>query len=341
MIIRKHLTIAQKKQALALSEIGLRKYKIAKRLKTSLATVYRTLKSFKLTYSVETKPRSGRPRKWTLQDKYRLISLIKRHRGALPKTLLHYFNLGNDSPISLATLRRRLKELPLVYRVPKKNIWIHHVNRVRRMKWCKERKQMQVRDWKNYIFSDESMFVVGGQQKTRIWRTKGEKYNETHCVKKSQKIVSLMVWGAISCSGDRVLVPVEGMINSEKYISIVSENLPSILNSSHCPDLPIFQQDNAPVHVSAKSQEFFRNSNIFVTSWPAQSPDLNIIENLWKILKRKIQSETDPIANKRQLFEIIQKHWLDIPVETIQNLYETMPKRLSEVIRMKGFMSKY
>jgi len=63
--------------------------------------------------------------------------------------------------------------------------------------------------------------------------------------------------------------------------------------------------------------------------WPAQSPDLNIIENVWHKIKHELQ--------KHAICNICT----EIPIYYIQDLYKSIPKHLKQVIKAKGCITKY
>jgi transposase len=75
-------------------------------------------------------------------------------------------------------------------------------------------------------------------------------------------------------------------------------------------------------------------------TWPGNSPDLNIIENLWAILKRKVRAR-----NPKTLWELentIMEAWeKDISPDIIKNLFNSMPRRIKAVIKSKGGITKY
>jgi len=95
-------------------------------------------------------------------------------------------------------------------------------------------------------------------------------------------------------------------------------------------------------HLPAEPQnanELYR-LNIDSIDWPAQSPDLNPIENLWALIKRNIANL--PVAkNVEELEKQVKNEWWSIPQESIQELIDSMPERIEAVIKAKGGPTKY
>lgn len=76
-------------------------------------------------------------------------------------------------------------------------------------------------------------------------------------------------------------------------------------------------------------------------SWPAQSPELNIIENVWLYIQRKLQSHIHMINSPDELLQQTLQIWQDINLNYVRNLYESLPRRIQQVIRLKGHLTKY
>ena len=100
-------------------------------------------------------------------------------------------------------------------------------------------------------------------------------------------------------------------INSNTYINILGRNLLPFQQAVHelAGGSIVFQQDNAPIHTSRMTTEWFSTNNITTIDWPANSPDLNPIENIWKILKDNIQNQKDFPRTVSELKVALKKEW--------------------------------
>ena len=65
---------------------------------------------------------------------------------------------------------------------------------------------------------------------------------------------------------------------------------------------------------------------------------MNILENIWLQIKRDIKNQTSNVTTPQQLFDIIRGAWQNIPVDYVKGLYDSIPGRIHEVLRMKGHL---
>ncbi|KAJ4440914.1 hypothetical protein ANN_10762 [Periplaneta americana] len=132
------------------------------------------------------------------------------------------------------------------------------------------------------------------------------------------------------------LILIKGMMNSDKYIHLLETRIVSQLQKSFPDGRGVFQQDLAPCHTSRKTTEFFNKKNIQVLPWPGNSPDINPIENLWSICKRRMQ-KMDCSTKEKMISALIGVWFHDEEMKNIcGKLVESMPNRLRAVIRNKG-----
>ncbi|CAK1580671.1 unnamed protein product [Parnassius mnemosyne] len=101
----------------------------------------------------------------------------------------------------------------------------------------------------------------------------------------------------------------------------------------------IFQHDNDPKHMANSVKYFLSEQRISVLNWPTNSLDLNPIENLWYIVKKKVSNKRNTSQN--ELYEAFIEAWNSIPLEKCMKLIESMPRRCSAVIENKGYATKY
>jgi hypothetical protein len=213
------------------------------------------------------------------------------------------------------------------------------VNRQARLKWAHEHLHWTTAQWQSVLWSDESPFVLRYQGKSRIWQLPNERYQSwvtKATVKYSKKI---MVWGCFAAHGVGCLHRINGILDRHGYHKILQKQmLPSARDLF--PSSPyLFQQDKDPKHTAKPNKNYLQRKQVTVMEWPAQSPDLNPIENLWALLDKSVSGRRPKTED--ELFQILVEAWHNLDTSLLQALVESMPRRCQAVIENNGYPTKY
>jgi hypothetical protein len=193
--------------------------------------------------------------------------------------------------------------------------------------------------WNHVLWSDETKInLFGSDGVQHVWRRPGEEYKD-HCVVPTVKHGggSLMVWGCMSAAGTEELTFIDGIMNSNIYCDILKKNMIPSLRKLGCT--AIFQHDNDPKHASKMTTAFLQKQKVKVMKWPSMSPDLNPIEHLWGIFKRKVEERQ--VSTIHQLCDVIMEEWKKLPAATCSTLVNSMPTRIQAVLDNDGAHTKY
>ncbi len=173
---------------------------------------------------------------------------------------------------------------------------------------CVLRLILNVSKWQSVLWLDESKcdILVGNHGHCVLWAK--EAGDLPACSVFSSNPAHLMVWGCISAYGMDSLHVLEGTMNAKRYIKVLEQHmLPSrqrLFQGRPC----VFQQDNVKPHTAAITTAWLRSRRVRVLNWPACSPDLSPIENIWCIIKQKICQRRPQTL--QQLETYIRQEWI-------------------------------
>lgn len=321
-----------KKQIINDYKAGVSQIDISKKYNVHKSTVSRVLSSG----NTETIHRGGRKRKTTPKEDRKIKRIIQQFPQISSKEIKNTFKLE----ISAQTIRRRAVEAGLrAYKTVKKPL-ISKKNRLARLQFARKYLKWSLQKWKCVLFSDETKFNLHGSDgRCFVRRPKGESLNPKYTkgtVKHGGG--NVMVWGCFSGQGVGPIHKIEGIMRGEDYKTILSDVMLPYA-SWEMPLAWVFQHDNDPKHTSKVVKQWISNEQLCVLDWPAQSPDINPIENLWQIVKTKIGNKI--FKKPEDLYADVKEQWNTIPQHIIDNLVHSMPRRCAEVIKRRGYAINY
>lgn len=334
---RKQLTSHEKISIIQFHASGLSFREIGRRLDRNHKIISHVVKNWHAKNDIKRATGSGRPRKTSPQTDRMIRRIIMTNRFSSISDLMLCPVLTN---LSRQTINRRVTEKGdfKSYWASKKPL-ITEINKAKRLAWCQARINWSVEQWSTFLWTDESPYVLRYKAKRRVWRRHNERYNDACVVRTVKHDIKINVWGCFSAHGVGSIALVDGILDQYQYMDILeNEMLPSAQNLF--ADGPwTFQQDNDPKHTAINTRNWFINHQVPLSEWPAQSPDLNPIENLWSILDKRCAKRAPNTA--AELFQSLEEEWYQLPTDLLTTLVHSMPRRCRAVIDADGGMTKY
>ena len=236
--------------------------------------------------------------------------------------------------MSLRTVARTRKQLGWMITSPKYCQLIRDANKGKRLEWCQKMIAEQEL-FEDVIFSDESTIQLETHRK-RCYRRKNQPRKLKPRPKHPPKI---HVWAGISKRGATSIVLFSGIMTATRYTEILEASLLPFVREVY-PEGHRFQQDNDPKHCAHYTRNYFDSNGINWWRTPAESPDLNPIENVWGSMKEFLRNTYKP-KNLDDLKKGIKEFWKTMTPAVCTRYIDHLKKVMPAVVTKEGAPSGF
>ncbi|GFW95029.1 transposable element Tcb2 transposase [Trichonephila clavipes] len=310
---------------------------VAREFDIAHSVVSRLWKSFKTTGMCSRRHGVGRVRSMTPAENRYIVVSAKRNRRTTAQQVANQFLAASGKQISRKTVAIRLRGGGLYARRPVVCVPLTRQHRTAHLQWCREHHNWTEQDWACVLFSEESRFSLSSDcRRQLIWRESGTAYRPENIQEKDRyPTCSIMVWAGIMINGcTRLHVVANGTMTGQRYIDEVL--LPHVrLFRGAVGDKFVFMDDNATCHQTLAVQDCLDSEGIQRLVWPARSPDLNPIENVWDALGRQVAGRNYPPTNKNTLIRALTEEWDKLPQQLPDNVVQSMTPDYGEIVGAK------
>ena len=323
----------QRWSVVALYKDGRSERHIARHLVISRPTVRAILARYAATGSPGSGSRSGRPRATTEEERTNLFLASLKDPFSPPRAIRHTLDLD----CSPRTVARCLDEGGLFGRVARRKPGLSAATIRDRIAFAEGYTRM---DWSTVLFSDEKIFWGDGFcGRTWVRRPEGEALNPLYVKKRTAHPVKVNVWACFAASGQGFIYIFNENLDAALMKRILKDNLVASAERLFPPGVWYFLHDNDKKFKSKLVQEWLDEKDIRRIDFPAYSPDLNPMENLWAVLAREV--EKTPCSTMEELQDCVERNWEKASKPLMAELVASMPRRCAAVIAAAGSHTKY
>jgi len=300
---------------------------------------------------------SGRPLLMNDRQKRTVMKQIKRFRDLdIDFTADELFTeLDSEIPeMDMTTFRRYLKRWGFGYLTNRRKGILSSEDKKTRLRYAKELKrkfgtsQDQLDYWKSIMYIDvvgfqykRNPYELATTPKARSWRRKNESLAVTRKGSKEGVETAKYLVGITYDKGVTCINEVPGNMKGAYFAQMIYVNTLRPGLTEHKRVL----QDNDKVQNSIIAKKKFKLRNITLEKIPPRSPDVNIIENLFHQVKRVLNKQAKTTSKTRESKQEFQARCEDTlrnhSTVMINNLINSLPKRIDAIIKGKGTRLKY
>uniref|UniRef100_A0A8C4SMH5 Transposase n=1 Tax=Erpetoichthys calabaricus TaxID=27687 RepID=A0A8C4SMH5_ERPCA len=302
-------------------------------LKVPMSTVASIIRKWKKFKTTRTLPRAGRPSKLSDRERRALVREVTKN-PMVTLSEIQRSSVERGEPSRRTTISAAIHQSGLYGRVARRKPLLSKKHMAARLEFAKRHLKDSQTMRKKILWSDETKIELFGVNARRhVWRKPGTIPTVKHGGG------SIMLWGCFSAAGTGRLVRIKGKMTAAMYRDILDENLLQSALELRLGRRFIFQQDNNPKHTAKISKEWLQDNSVNVLELPSQSPDLNLVEHLWRDLKMAAHRRFP--SNLMELERCCKEEWMKLAKDRCAKLVASYSKRLEAVIAAKGASTKY